>query len=101
MISQELPTRYIDKEKLVKFWRTHPDFRGKSCAIVDVRILTNLESLALSGLTRLSGDPQMKQDCYVVEVPREMTQVLQSGQDGCLWVFSLIRVSEGDHFCLL
>lgn len=45
MVSQELPTRYIDKEKLAKFWRTHPDFKGKSCAIIDVRILTNPEVL--------------------------------------------------------
>ena len=32
-IQQELSKRYIDKEKLGNFWRTHPDFQGQSCVL--------------------------------------------------------------------
>jgi len=33
---QKLPTRYVDKEKLDRFWETNDDFKGKGCGIVDV-----------------------------------------------------------------
>jgi hypothetical protein len=55
MVSQDLPNRYVDKEKLANFWRTHPDFKGESCAIIDVRTLTNPERLALSRPNSLIG----------------------------------------------
>lgn len=32
-VQQELSKRYIDKEKLGKFWRTHPDFQGQPCIL--------------------------------------------------------------------
>lgn len=49
VVQQVLPRRYIDRQKLATFWRSHPDFAGKTCAL------------------------QVKDDSYVVEVPREMT----------------------------
>lgn len=32
-IQQEISKRYIDKEKLGNFWRTHPDFQGHPCVL--------------------------------------------------------------------
>ncbi|KAK2687430.1 hypothetical protein QWA68_014057 [Fusarium oxysporum] len=37
MIQQDLPSRYIDKQKLGRLWTTHADFKGKGCSIVNVR----------------------------------------------------------------
>jgi len=36
MLLQDLILRYIDKEKLAKFWNTHPDFKGQGCRITEV-----------------------------------------------------------------
>lgn len=33
MHDQVLPVRYIDKEKLGNFWRSHDDFKDKLCVI--------------------------------------------------------------------
>ena len=38
MVRQDLPTRYIDKQKLGHLWTTSADFKGKGCSIVDVRL---------------------------------------------------------------
>lgn len=35
---QKLPARYVDKEKLGRFWETNDDFKGKGCGVVDVRV---------------------------------------------------------------
>lgn len=37
MLSQQtLPAKYVDKEKLARFWETNSDFAGKGCYIVSV-----------------------------------------------------------------
>ena len=33
MMQQVLPRRYIDRQKLGVFWRTHPDFKDHTCSI--------------------------------------------------------------------
>lgn len=33
MMQQVLPRRYIDRQKLGAFWRTHPDFKDHTCSI--------------------------------------------------------------------
>lgn len=50
MHDQVLPVRYIDKEKLGNFWRSHDDFKDKLCVI------------------KATTD-----ESYVVSVPRDMT----------------------------
>lgn len=47
---QRLPARYVDKEKLGRFWETNDDFKGKGCGIVD-----------------------KIQDSLIIRVPRDMT----------------------------
>ncbi|CAG8977219.1 hypothetical protein HYALB_00007915 [Hymenoscyphus albidus] len=49
-VQQPLPRRYIDKQKLANFWRSHPDFKGKPCKL-----------------------EQLDDESYVVTVPRKMT----------------------------
>ncbi|RBQ77329.1 hypothetical protein FVER14953_20025 [Fusarium verticillioides] len=50
MIQQDLPSRYIDKQKLGHLWTTNADFRGRGCSIVNTT-----------------------HEFITVEVPREMT----------------------------
>ncbi|KAF3002327.1 hypothetical protein E8E14_005777 [Neopestalotiopsis sp. 37M] len=48
-VQQTLERRYVDRQKLAAFWRTHPDFRGQNCRIT-------------------------KDDALILELPREMTK---------------------------
>ena len=48
-IKQALSKRYIDKEKLGKFWRTHPDFKGQPCLLEVSSIVTQTYSLNEEG----------------------------------------------------
>ena len=68
-VRQILPQRYIDKEKLFKFWRTSDDFKGKPCGMKVHCSCTYCIDLLLIEYFKVD------QGFYVVEIPREMTEV--------------------------
>jgi hypothetical protein len=73
-VQQTLPRRYIDREKLANFWRTNDNFKGKPCGIIVSRPVNVDFQLALRDRF------QVKADSYVIQVPRQMTEV--SGENG-------------------
>jgi hypothetical protein len=60
MVTQVLTRRYIDKQKLAAFWRTHQDFKGQVCTMEVRRRL--LISLHLKLIHRLSDKGRLLRD---------------------------------------
>jgi hypothetical protein len=71
-VQQTLIRRYVDKEKLGIFWRTHPDFKDKACSLIVSRpVKVNSRAQALTSYS------QIESKSYVVNVPREMIEVCE------------------------
>jgi hypothetical protein len=73
-VQQALPKRYVDKEKLFAFLRSHGDFRDRQCHL-QVSDLWYGRPKARADL-RPSANQQVKDDSYLLIVPRELTEVL-------------------------
>ena len=47
-VEQKLSQRYVDKEKMIKFFNTHPDFMGHNCGCYVCLLIVSMAAVLLT-----------------------------------------------------